>query len=109
MKRPDHLANEPGRELLSQLRNNPITEQRPRHLRLLRALSRGLPVMREEADRVAGASNSPAIIADLRASGWVIQCDRVERLDRDGKTCRPGCYTLHPDQLEIAAALAGKV
>lgn len=74
---------------------------RPRHARVLRALT-FRPLMREELDSIAGASNGPEIVSALRASGWAIRCDRVERLDRDGKLCRPGRYALDPSQYNAA-------
>ena len=65
----------------------------PRHVRLLAALLNG-PVMRETADRITGASNSPHYVQGLRDLGLEIECERVSALDRDGKRCRPGQYRL---------------
>lgn len=96
MKTPDHLANESGATMRPHLNTTS-----PRHARVLRALA-ARPRMREELDAVAGASNGPEIVSALRASGWVIRCDRVERTDRDGKPCRPGRYTLAENQRVMA-------
>jgi len=72
-----------------------------RELRLLRALMNG-PVMRENADRIAGCSNSPELVRGLRHKGLEIPCERVERFDRDGNTCWPGLYQLTPADKAIA-------
>lgn len=51
--------------------------------------------MREEVDRIAGASNGPQVISELRTNiGLDIPCERIERTDRDGRPCRPGRYFL---------------
>lgn len=65
----------------------------PRHLRVIvAALVR--PRKREEIDRIAGASNGPELVAELRRRGLELPCDRVPALDRDGKLVRPGVYHL---------------
>lgn len=68
----------------------------PRERRLLGAIWWG-PLMREQADRVAGASNSPDWVMNLRRKGLTIPCKRVASKDRDGRTCQPGCYSLTDD------------
>lgn len=65
----------------------------PRHLRAIDALLRR-PIPREALDRVAGASNSPELVAELRRRGLEIPCERISFTDRDGKECRPGVYSL---------------
>jgi hypothetical protein len=68
----------------------------PRHLRVLYSLeirSR----KREEIDRIAGASNGPDLISDLRKCGLEIPCDRVPAIDRDGLPVKPGVYSLTED------------
>lgn len=65
----------------------------PRHLRTIRLLMIR-PVKREELDKVAGCSNGPELVAELRRRGLEIPCTRVVCLDRDGKECRPGIYHL---------------
>jgi hypothetical protein len=65
----------------------------PRHLRVIVAvLARARK--REEIDRIAGASNGPELIAELRRRGLDFPCDRVPALDRDGYPVRPGVYHL---------------
>ena len=64
----------------------------PRHLRAITALLRR-PISRQELDSVAGASNSPELVAELRRRGLSIPCERISFIDRDGKKCRPGVYS----------------
>lgn len=65
----------------------------PRHLRALTVLQRR-PMPREELDHFTGCSNSPALIASLRAKGLVLPCERVPYIDRDGREVRRGVYRL---------------
>jgi len=67
-----------------------------RHLRVIRALQIR-PRKREEIDRIAGASNGPALIAELRRRGLHIPCDRVPGIDRDGFLVKFGVYSLSED------------
>jgi hypothetical protein len=64
-----------------------------RHLRVINALlQRGRK--REEIDRIAGASNGPELIAELRRRGLTLPCNRIPAFDRDGFPVRPGVYNL---------------
>ena len=65
----------------------------PRHLCALTVLLRR-PVPREQLDSLAGASNSPELVAELRRRGLEVPCERIRFIDRDGFTCRPGVYSL---------------
>ena len=65
----------------------------PRHLRALAVLLRR-PISREQLDSVAGASNSPELVAELRRRGLELPCERIKFIDRDGRPCRPGVYSL---------------
>jgi len=65
----------------------------PRQMRALWALWNG-PLMREALDRAAGVSNGPQLVADLVAKGIDIHCELVKRVDRDGRACWPGLYSL---------------
>lgn len=71
----------------------------PRHLRIIAALL-VRPRRREDVDSIAGASNGPDLIAELRRRGLTrekhLPCDRVPFVDRDGKPCQPGVYHLTP-------------
>jgi len=64
----------------------------PRQRRVLAAMVDSPGIMRETLDAIAGASNGPELVRGLRAMGLAIKCDRVARVDRDGRTCRPGIY-----------------
>lgn len=65
----------------------------PRHQRVL-ALLMLRPAKREEVDATAGCSNTPELVAELRRRGLSVPCERIEALDRDGRPCRPGIYSL---------------
>lgn len=65
----------------------------PRHLRVIHALltrSR----RRKDVDSIAGCSNAPELIAELRRRGLDVPCQRIVFIDRDGYPCRPGVYSL---------------
>lgn len=65
----------------------------PRHLRVIHAaLAR--PRRREDVDGIAGCSNGPELIAELRRRGLDFPCQRITFIDRDGYPCRPGVYSL---------------
>lgn len=68
----------------------------PRYLRALAALLRR-PMPRESLDREAGCSNGPALVSELRDLGLTqenLPCERIRFIDRDGRVCRPGVYSL---------------
>lgn len=65
----------------------------PRHLRAIAVLLRR-PLGRQELDSIAGCSNGPALVAELRDKGLMLPCTRIEFTDRDGRSCRPGVYAL---------------
>jgi len=65
----------------------------PRHLRSMHDLLKGA-LTREALDRVAGCSNAPELVAELRRRGLEIPCTRVPAFDRDGKPIRYGVYHL---------------
>lgn len=64
----------------------------PRELRVIAALL-VRPRRREDVDSIAGASNGPELVANLRRSGLETPCERITFIDRDGKACRPGIYS----------------
>ncbi len=70
----------------------------PRHLRVIHALMLR-PRRREEIDIIAGASNGPALISDLRDLGLRIPCQRTPAIDRDGCFVKPGIYAFDDDDL----------
>jgi len=65
----------------------------PRQLRIIPALM-ARPRRREDVDSIAGCSNGPELIAELRRRGLDIPCKRITFIDRDGYPCRPGIYSL---------------
>ncbi|MEA1081977.1 hypothetical protein [Marinobacter qingdaonensis] len=77
----------------------------PRHVRLLQRLLAG-PLPRLEADRVAGTTNGPEYVGQLRHDFLIqIKTQRIEVIDRDGFKTRPGVYHLKPESRERAQAL----
>lgn len=79
----------------------------PRQTAVLVTLLRRRGLMREEVDAVAGASNGPQVIAQLRARGLgdELVCIRLHRTDRWGHICHPGWYYLTPEGKRIARRL----
>jgi hypothetical protein len=78
----------------------------PRHLRAIHALLRR-PMPREHLDRAAGASNGPALVAELRSRGLELPCQKVPCLDRDGREVQRGVYRFtQRDRIRIARWLA---
>lgn len=71
-----------------------FTTCNPRHIRALRELVRCNFVWRESLDAIAGTSNSPDLVAELRRRGLDVPCVRVVCSDRDGRETRPGRYSL---------------
>ena len=64
----------------------------PRQLRALAVLLRR-PLSREALDHIAGCSNGPDLVAELRRRGLEVPCERIRFIDRDGFACRPGVYS----------------
>lgn len=69
----------------------------PRESRLLKALSQCNGLMREQLDRVIGASNTPDVVFRLRNRGWDLPCQRQVVIDRDGIKCKVGFYSFSDD------------
>ena len=80
----------------------------PRQQRLLEALL-ACEVTREQADRIAKASNGPAVVGALRERGLKIRCERRDKVDADGKNVRPGTYILEPESIPMAKQLLAEV
>ena len=70
-----------------------LTPLCPRQVRALTALMHG-PLSREDLDKIAGVTNSPSVVAQLRRRGLEIPCTMVATLDRDGRPCKFGVYHL---------------
>lgn len=65
-----------------------------RQRRTCQALLRCEALWREDVDRIAGASNGPEVMRQLKNKGLTWQCVRVKKIDQDGKPCEPGLYSL---------------
>lgn len=77
-----------------------------RQYRVLAALHKG-GRCREDVDRIAGASNGPEVVRQLRELGWDIPCQLVAHTDRDGLKGKHGVYSLSSnDRLKLRAWLA---
>ena len=63
----------------------------PRHLRVIHA-AWVRPIPREHLDEVAGCSNGPELVAELRRRGLKMPCERTKKKDRDLFDCYPGVY-----------------
>lgn len=75
-----------------------------RLIRLAAALAKG-PVTREQADRIAPASNGPHFIGELRRKLEIdLDCDRVPFTTKDGEPSWYGRYT--PTREERAKLMA---
>jgi hypothetical protein len=79
-----------------------VNQKNPRRVRILKALLTR-PHMREELDKVAGASNVPDIMMRIgRELRIEFKCEHVDSIDRDGLPCRPGLYSLTEEGREEA-------
>lgn len=79
----------------------------PRSFRLMLALV-NRPITREEADKIAKASNGPHYIMLLRTSlGLELECERVPFQNSDGESSWYGRYhASREDKAKIRAILA---
>lgn len=66
----------------------------PRHLRAIHALMQRAR-FRNDLQMITGASNTPALVSELRNRGLEMPCEMVPVLDRDGVVTRPGIYSLN--------------
>ncbi|MDL2336459.1 MAG: hypothetical protein QFE16_01325 [Pseudomonadota bacterium] len=75
----------------------------PRHLRVIQAVW-VRPIPREHLDVIAGCSNGPELVAELRRRGLEMPCSRTRKQDRDLFDCWPGVYHLtQRDRQKLAA------
>jgi hypothetical protein len=78
----------------------------PRHLRTIQALMTR-PITREHLDQIAGCSNGPELVAELRRRGLELPCARTKKKDRDLFDCWPGVYHFtQQDRRRVLAWLA---
>ncbi|QSN60452.1 hypothetical protein [Caballeronia sp. M1242] len=64
----------------------------PRQLRVIQGLLARPSLTREQLDRVAGCSNGPDLVHELRRKGLRIPCVMGSAVDRDGKPIKRGIY-----------------
>ncbi len=75
----------------------------PRHFRVINSLLLNSR-KREEVDRIAGTSNGPELIAELRRRGLDIPCTLIPGYDKDGLPVRFGVYSFtEKDRRKIKA------
>ena len=100
MKTPGPTKAEPSapNSTNSTAANSHTARLTPRQSRLIIALLQTQEwISRESVDRIAGASNGPQIILELRrkVTGHDgIEMQKAEATDRDGRACKPGRYRL---------------
>lgn len=78
----------------------PASQMTPRQARVAGALLRAEGwISREAIDRIAGTSNGPEVVRQLRQrlGREAIEMQRVDAIDRDGQPCKPGRYRLTPE------------
>lgn len=80
----------------------------PRHLRAIHALMQRAR-FRNDLQTITGASNTPALVSELRSRGLEAPCERVPVLDRDGVVTHPGIYSLNAtDRRKVNKWIAGR-
>ena len=80
----------------------------PREVRALSAMLKR-PITREELDAIAGASNGPELVNQLRDRGLELPCFRLGSYDMDGIWIFRGLYMLtQKDRAQVAKALTTK-
>lgn len=80
----------------------------PRHLRVIHSVLIR-PRKREDIDHIAGASNGPELIAELRRRGLNIPCRRTPGIDRDGYAIKYGVYEFDAaDRRKLASWLRNR-
>ena len=103
---------QPRNAELSAIKNSAkCTTLSPREARALTALAHTQDwISREALDRIARASNGPAVVQALRrklGNDAAIEMERVPVIDADGKTAQAGRYRLSDTHRAQAVALLG--
>jgi hypothetical protein len=109
---PNETAGEDGQDLRRMV-TKPSHDLTARQWRVLKALYRNRVqgdqgVSRERLDDIAGASNSPQIVSELRRKLLGkdgLLCRKVDVVDRDGKTCKAGRYFLSEEGFALVRKL----
>lgn len=98
-----------GSEGTKQSINATHSTMNPRALRLLRALTEQREITREEADRIAHASNAPHYVMELRDRyGIPVRLRWKAGRDFDGRPTRYGIYFLDTEGRARARQLLGE-
>lgn len=66
----------------------------PRMKRALEALLTHSSLTREQLDDIAGCSNAPGLVLEMRRAGLEVKCKQELIKDRDGRPCYRGRYSL---------------
>lgn len=90
---PNQPASESAPDKANHTTNTFNGTKNPRHLRALSALLEG-EKRREQLDAIAGCSNGPQLVAELRRLQLEIPCKLVNGIDRDGLHIKRGVYWL---------------
>jgi hypothetical protein len=77
----------------------------PRQRRALMALAKNDGLTVKQLREIAGMSNVPELMSQLRRGGWRWSCEIIEVIDRDGHVCRPGIYKLSTEHRRLAAQM----
>lgn len=108
MKTPEPSNENPSAPKSAHYKSTLITVRENRVLYAL--LNTNGWISRESIDRIAGASNGPQIIKNLRqkiTGHDGIKMVRFPALDRDGRPCHSGYYQLSPRGCEQAMEYLG--
>ena len=108
MKKPTHFTEQATREAENTTPPRNHDSLSPRLVRLLTALLRS-PVWRIDADKIAGTTNAPHYVQELRdIMGYeAIDTERVPVVNRDGNTSHVGKYHLRAESRPLAIELLG--
>ncbi len=103
MKTPESLEKNPSALDSANFKSNFISVRENRVLCALIQTEKW--ISRESIDRIAGASNGPQVIKNIRlkiTGHDGIKMVQFPAIDRDGRACRPGYYQLSTQGRERA-------
>ena len=109
MKTPEPSNENPSAPNSANFKTNKLTPRQSRTIAALMDKPTGW-ISREQIDRIAGASNGPQIIFELRrkVTGYDgLDMARLHAVDRDGKPCKPGFYRINAKGRERVAKYFG--
>lgn len=97
MKTPEPSNENPSAPNSANFKTNKLTPRQSRTIAALMDKPKAW-IRREQIDRIAGASNGPQIIFELRSkvTGYDgLDMARMDAVDRDGRPCKPGFYRIN--------------